>query len=80
MNKKVSILIIALIILVTLVAVSQALNIYEKGNITLEEHNHDHGEHNHEEHEHEEHANESNKTENHTHEEHEHENEHNHTH
>lgn len=41
MNYK-SILIIALIVLVSLVALSNALHIYENGNITLEEH-HDHG-------------------------------------
>jgi len=40
MNHK-SIIIIVFIVLVSLIAVSNALHVYENGNITLEEH-HDH--------------------------------------
>ncbi len=46
--KVKSIVIIALIILVSLLALSNALNVYENGNITLEEHHHDGEEHSHE--------------------------------
>ena len=69
MNYK-SILIIALIVLVSLVALSNALHIYENGNITLEEH-HDHGGdeqgHNHENNQSEEHGH--NESEEHSHNE-----------
>ena len=63
MNVK-SIVIIALIILVSLVALSNALHVYEEGNITLEEHHHHDGEeHSHEHSEGEEHSHEENHTE-----------------
>jgi ABC-type nickel/cobalt efflux system permease component RcnA len=70
MNIKV-ILIIACVILVSLFALSNALNIYENGNITLEEHDHDHN-HDHDEAEQnhdEDHVHENEMTDTHTHEE-----------
>lgn len=46
MNIK-AILIIVFIILVSLLALSNALHLYDEGNITLEEHDHEDSEHEH---------------------------------
>ncbi len=59
-----SIIIVVFIILVSLVALSNALHTYEEGNITLEEHHHDDQTHDHENHE-DEHSDESHDGENH---------------
>ena len=69
MNYKTT-LIIVLVVLISLVALSNALHVYEESNITLEHHQHDgeNEEHNHTENEEHEYT----QSEEHIHQEHEH--------